>query len=245
MAGLLAHLDMDYEPFPVGVARPALSDSRYGDLLAAWPPTELFRYMPDLGHKWSLSKHNHADQYKEYVASPPAWQQFHDEVRAPSFIPGVLASLRSVGIDLGLERDRSPQQLLRDAKRWASGYGVPRLTARFEFSMLPAAGGHIKPHTDDPKKFITLVVSMSDDDWDAAWGGGTDILRPIDPRNSYNQLNRQLEFDDVEVIRSYSLQPNQCLVFVKTFNSLHAVSPMRGPEDAMRRTLTINIEQRT
>jgi hypothetical protein len=166
-------------------------------------------------------------------------------VCSPSFIPDVLATLRSTGVDLGLERDRGTRRLLRDAQRWATGVGVPRLTARFEFSMLPADGGHIKPHTDDPKKCITLVVSMSDDTWDAAWGGGTDILRPVDPRNTYNQLNRQLEFDDVEVIRSYPLCPNQCLVFVKTFNSLHSVSPMRGPDGVMRRTLTINIEQRS
>ena len=36
---------------------------------------------------------------------------------------------------------------------------------------------------------------------------------------------------------------NQCVVFVKTFNSLHSVPPMRGKgSKAMRRTLTINIE---
>jgi hypothetical protein len=227
------------------VARPALADSLYADLVAAWPPTELFRYMPDLGHKFSLSKVNHPDRYKDFLASTPVWQRFHDEVCSGPFIPDVLATLRAAGIDLGLERDRSARRLLRDTQRWITGVGVPRLTARFEFSMLPADGGHIKPHTDDPKKCITLVVSMSDDTWDAEWGGGTDILRPIDPRNSYNQLNRQLEFDDVEVVRSYPLCPNQCLVFVKTFNSLHSVSPMRGPDGVMRRTLTINIEQRS
>jgi hypothetical protein len=56
-------------------------------------------------------------------------------------------------------------------------------------------------------------------------------------------MNRQLEFDDVRAIRSFSFEPNQCVVFVKTFNSLHSVRPMTGPEGAMRRTLTLNIER--
>ena len=37
--------------------------------------------------------------------------------------------------------------------------------------------------------------------------------------------------------------PNQCVIFVKTFNSWHAVYPMTGHgSQALRKTLTINIE---
>ena len=36
---------------------------------------------------------------------------------------------------------------------------------------------------------------------------------------------------------------NQCLMFVKTFNSLHSVRPIpETPPTAIRKTLTINIE---
>jgi hypothetical protein len=58
-------------------------------------------------------------------------------------------------------------------------------------------------------------------------------------------MNRQLEFDQVEKVSSYAFEPNQCLIFVKTFNSLHSVGPMNGSgSSAMRRTLTINIENK-
>jgi len=36
--------------------------------------------------------------------------------------------------------------------------------------------------------------------------------------------------------------PNQCVLFVKTFNSLHSVRPMTAPaRETARRTLTINL----
>ena len=38
-------------------------------------------------------------------------------------------------------------------------------------------------------------------------------------------------------------EPNQAVLFVKTFNSLHCVRPMTGPAEAMRRTLTVNLRR--
>ena len=131
--------------------------------------------------------------------------------------------------------------------RWAAHLQPQRATAlktRFEFSMLPVDGGHIKPHTDSPGKLITLVVSFCDHgEWQSSFGGGTSVLRAVDPRQSFNHMNRQLEFADTETLYTFPFQPNQCVIFVKTFNSLHAVSPMEGRSSkAMRKTLTINIE---
>ena len=47
----------------------------------------------------------------------------------------------------------------------------------------------------------------------------------------------------MNVIDTYEFSPNQAVMFIKTFNSWHSVRPMTGKgTDAMRRTLTINIE---
>ena len=110
--------------------------------------------------------------------------------------------------------------------------------------MMPSTGGCIKPHTDSPQKLITLVYSIvSSGEWKPEWGGGTDVLRVKEPRNSFNHVNRQAEFAEVDVIKTFEFVPNQLVVFVKTFNSWHAVRPMTGENPpAMRRTLTINIE---
>ena len=112
--------------------------------------------------------------------------------------------------------------------------------------MLPVDGGHVLPHTDSPGKIVTLIVSiLEDDEWDPAFGGGTDLNRHKDPERSFNRLNRQGRFEDMEVIDTFDFQPNQAVMFVRTFNSWHSVRPMTGTgSSAMRRTLTINIEER-
>ena len=69
------------------------------------------------------------------------------------------------------------------------------------------------------------------------------MLRPKDITRSFNHLNKQANFEDMDVIQTFEFLPNQCLMFVKTFNSWHSVTPMSGVgSGAMRKTLTINIE---
>ena len=59
----------------------------------------------------------------------------------------------------------------------------------------------------------------------------------------FNRANAYLDFDEVTPVKSFPFGPNQAIVFVKTFNSWHAVWPMQGSDPALlRRTLTINIE---
>ena len=54
----------------------------------------------------------------------------------------------------------------------------------------------------------------------------------VNPSLSYNWKNRSLAFDQVTPVRTYALRPNQCLLFVKTFNSLHSVRPLQLPDGA-------------
>ncbi len=242
------HLKLRYEPFPIGLAKPILDEALYQQLVAAYPSVELFKYIPKIGKKYSLSERYHGRKYREFVRGSSVWRDFHAWIKSPDFIQSVLAALRQHNIDLGYgERAGFGKQVTRAVKRLSSlklPQGEPRLKARFEFSMLPADGGSVIPHTDAPSKIVTLVVSMiRGDEWDPAFGGGTDINRPKDETHVYNQLNRQADFDQVDVLDSFDFTPNQAVIFVKTFNSWHSVRPMTGMgSDAMRKTLTINIE---
>jgi hypothetical protein len=57
-------------------------------------------------------------------------------------------------------------------------------------------------------------------------------------------MNRLADFDEMEVLDTFEFTPNQGVIFVKTFNSWHSVRPMTGHgSDALRRTLTVNIER--
>ena len=244
------HLEFRYEPFPIGLAKPLMDDSLYAELVDNYPSQELFTYLAKVGHKYTLSEKFNPRQYEQLIRSAPVWKELHGWIKSDEFIIGVLDALKDHHIDLGYRlNDSTGQRLSRLVKDIAQGRISPRssrLGARFEFSMLPADGGHILPHTDSPSKIVTLIVSMlHEGEWDPAFGGGTDVNQPKDVRHSFNQLNDQAGFEDMAVLDTFEFTPNQAVIFVKTFNSWHSVRPMTGTgSNAMRKTLTINIEPR-
>ena len=242
------HLQLRYEPFPIGLAKPLMDPAMYDSLAKAYPPIELFKHIPKVGHKFCLSQKFNPDKYKEFVHSEPIWRDFHAWIKSDDFVYGVLGALKERDVDLGFDGPVSiPRRTLKRARNILRGrpwQREPWLTARFEFSMLPAAGGYVIPHTDEPGKVVTVVVSMMrEGEWDVSFGGGTDVNKPKDVRRNFNRMNAKAEFDDMEVIDRFEFTPNQAVIFVKTFNSWHSVRPMTGNgSNAMRKTLTINIE---
>lgn len=242
----LENLRLRYEPFPIGLAKPIMSEEAYRGLLDAYPPVELFEYIPKVGHKYCLSEKYNPKQYHEWIASHKVWKNFYDWIKSDDFVWGVLDHLKAKHIDLGFKRLSGSGRLKRNIKNLVRGkwWKAPaKLSARFEFSMLPAEGGCVTPHTDNPDKIVTMVVSMArEGEWDPAYGGGTEVNRHKVPELSFNRMNGKAEFEDMERLDCFEFEPNQCVLFVKTFNSWHCVRPMHGPKGAMRRTLTINIE---
>lgn len=219
----LEQVQFAYEPYPIGVFGEAFPAAQYQELLAAWPPDHFFAYMPGLGEKYSLSEKNNPVNYEWFIGNTPIWQQLHQYLKSGPFIASVLKRLYAHRINLG--------------------YKPEDLTCRFEFSMMGAHGGHIKPHTDLQQKVITIVVFMArPGEWDTSYGGGTSVLKMKDPRRSFNLLSEMAEFDDVKCLHTFPYAANSGILFIKTFNSWHAVYPLTGPADLMRRSLTINIE---
>lgn len=232
-----------YDPYPIGIIKNIFEPSLYDHLVNSFPANQLFRFMEYHGDKWSLSEVNNPEKYYEFLRANPYWHELYKEVKSKRFINQVLNTLIQSKIDLGIS-SLSKNSLWDNLMRlFPVQTSVGRLAARFEFSMMNANGGCIYPHTDSPQKLVTLVMSMArHGEWDQSWGGGTDLMRPLDPSDNFNFVNRYLGFDEVGVIETMPYESNQCVIFIKTFNSLHAVRPMTGPKDVMRRTLTINIE---
>lgn len=240
-----------YSPFPIGVIRPFFTAEHYDRLLATFPPLELFKSHSKVGRKFILSEKFHGRQYHDYVRSVPEWSEFHRYIKSRKFILDTLEMLRHHRIDIGyahypVTMGRRAQTLLRDLGRGRWPRFDQNLHARFQFTVLPADGGCVTPHTDSPGKVVTFVLSMvGEKEWDPELGGGTDVLRVLDDSRSFNYLNRKLGFGDVEILETFPFEPNQAVVFVKTFNSWHSVSPMTGHASGLlRKALTINIEER-
>lgn len=240
-------LELRYDPFPIGVARPLFDDAFHTELLETYPPQEIFTTLDKVGEKFTLSEKFNGKEYEEFIRTHDAWREFHAWVKTDDFVERILETLRERNIDLGIRTDRSRlQRVTKRARALIEGGSAiksAKLRTRFEFSMLPGAGGCVLPHTDNAAKVITLVVSMlRPDEWDDAWGGGTDVNRTKDPTLAFNRTNRQLGFDDVEVLDTLAFEPNQAVLFIKTFNSWHSVRPMTADAAVRRKTLTINIE---
>lgn len=237
----------DYEPYPICYVADVLDKNIYAEMCANYPPFDKFLYKPNWGKKYSLAEMNNPKFYKQFIASHPVWRDFHSYIKAPEFIKSVLAFLASKNIDLGLDQHIITSREGAHASLLSRLQGKQELSARFEFSMMSPQGGDIRPHTDGPRKYVTLVLSMMPEgEWDQSWGGSTQICLPRDRTKIYNQQNRYMEFADADVIKTFPFVPNQCVLFVKTYNSWHQVAPIQGPEGApMRKTLTINIEGRS
>ena len=241
------HLQFRYEPFPIGIAKPALAADLYRELVNSYPPTELFAYLPKVGHKYSLSEKYNGAAYARFIKSSAPWRELHAWIKSDAFIPAVMAALKARHIDLGQKPLSGAKRALKTVRNLARGRRrplPPRLGTRFEFSMLPADGGYIMPHTDSPSKIVTLIVSMTGEgEWNPAFGGGTDVNRPKEARLAFNRMNTQADFDEMDVLDTFEFTPNQVVLFVKTFNSWHSVRPMTATgSPLMRKTLTINIE---
>lgn len=236
-----------YDPYPIGLISPAIAGDFYQSLVDSFPPLELFHFLPQAGRKYVLSEKFNSGNFRKFIGQNALWQELHGWIKSQAFVNQIDTMLRAHHIDLGLERTH----LVTDgALGWRLGelakgrwpQGDDALQTRFEFSMLPADGGYVIPHTDTPRKIITLVVFMvNENEWDERHGGGLEVDRMQDNRLAFNWLNEQVAFEDVECVRTLEFKPNQCVVFVKTFNSLHSVRPMSGNRDAMRRSITINI----
>jgi hypothetical protein len=239
-----------YEPYPIGVARGVFGESFYQKLVDTFPSRELFSFMPLLGNKYSLSEVNNPDAYHRHIRSSRHWLEFYDWIKRKEF-PGEILSMlgeHNIDLDVGAEGYGAPSSrlTLRHRLRLRAPSGrTSKLSARFEFSMLPADGGFIRPHTDSPQKIVTLVIGiLRPGEWNPSFGGGTEVLRPKDITNNFNFKNKYLEFDEVETLATFEYAPNNCVIFIKTFNSLHAVRPMTAHDhNLMRKTLTINIEK--
>jgi hypothetical protein len=240
---------MAYEPYPIGIIAPAFELGLYRELVREFPPLDLFKSLPVYGNKYSLSEKNNPKHYTGFISRHEVWRGLHQYFKSGDFIFSVMDALRDCKVDLGIRRKSQTLgsrwlTLVRHVGRGQLPSTRPPIHARFEYSALPAAGGYVVPHTDSPGKLITLVITMTrDEEWNATWGGGTDILKPRDPSDTYNYFNRQIPYEQCEVLRTLEFLPNQAMLFVKTFNSLHGVRLMQGPEGFIRRTLTIVVEE--
>lgn len=251
----LKNASVDFLPFPVMVIPDIFEFSLYSELIATLPEANLLIAKNSLGKKLSLSTINNPTAFSKFIETNSKWSMFSKFVTSRNFIIQIVEVLKLHGIDLGIEIVRGGSSI--ESLRLKIDQSLGRLTAanrvvtlgsrplstRWEISFIPADGGFLLPHTDAPRKIVTLVVPMTEkNSWNSSWGGGTEILVPLNEEDSYNFQNRQSDFSSFKTVICHEFIPNRGLLFVKTHNSWHGVRPIDGPPNFWRRSLTINIE---
>jgi len=245
----LSKLNIDYTPYPIGVASGIFEPELYKKIIQNYPDIEKFDSMGET--KLSLNDKN--PYFWKVIKENPIWKEFHGYINTKEFIDSVFKVLASQNVDLGfkhykfLKRDEKTSRIFHVYNALRGRKAPIELETKLEFSALHPNGGAVWPHTDSKHKVATLVLSITEEDeWDIKWGGGTSSLELKDNSRVFDRTNKyKPEFKDVNIIKTYDFKENQCLLFVKTFNSWHAVMPMHNKHiSKLRKSLTINIIQR-
>ena len=234
-----------YKPYPIGNLVNLIEPKIYEKLVETFPNKDLFEFKKDLGKKYSLSEINHKKKYFDFIKKKKIWNDFYNFIKTKSFREQIFDMLKQNQIDLGLTIDKEKNLKNSTINKLKNIIFMKKikLNSRFEFSMMDTDLGHILPHTDSPNKLVTIVIPILDDKWEEKWGGDTCILEPIDENKSFNYQNKYLKFDEVKTINKMKFEKNSSTIFIKTFNSLHCVYPIKGPSGSFRKSLTINIEK--
>jgi len=244
----------DYQPYPIGIASPVFEKSIYENLCSEFPPIESFKDVGNYGedgNKYGLSRSYNPQLFENFLNQNKSWGDFDRYISSGCFVESVIKVLNENFLKLGLEK-YSVGGLSRNKILWQTikslirlkPYEIPKtLKTRWEFSMLPGIGGASPPHTDHPSKVVTLVVPMCmTSEWDSSYGGGTAVVMPKDAKKIFNQINEPLESKYVDIVKVFEFKPNQCLIFIRTYNSWHAVLPTAAPyNNIWRRSVNINL----
>ena len=126
----LEDLEFDYEPYPIGVARPVIADDLYREMVDDYPPIEFSEHTPGTGLKYVLSEKRRGKDSLDSIRSKPHWREFHHYIKSEEFIRYVLRSLKNKHIDIGLDCAVAPPGAGPYARRSLPGqlapeYGAP------------------------------------------------------------------------------------------------------------------------
>lgn len=237
-----------YDPFPLGVLSGVFNDSDYRELCSTYPDFGLFHFEEKLGRRYTFSSSLNRRAYSAFFKRPGIWRELRRLAIAPDFVATMIEFLLAQHVDLGIPSAGFSlgNRLWRIARGLRTGAFVPlrsRPQVQLVFAMLPADGGSLLPHVDEPVKLANLAIAMNPPgEWNSDFGGGTDLNRPKDPRLLFNRMNRRLDFSEVEVLESVAFQANQGLMVIRTDSSWHSIRPMTGTKSALlRKTLNINL----
>ena len=198
------------DPYPVGIINPIFDKNMYDEMVSSFPSVDLFTFRSELGGKSSLSS-RFDKRYNKFIKENSIWSDFYQYINSDECFFKILKLLKNNHIDLynsghkfintNISFNNRIYKFIKKISLNKLKLSSSPFYSKFEFSVMKGSGGHILPHTDSPRKIITIVINIvNENEWTEDWGGGTSIVRTKDKQKNYNYLNKQFEFNEVENI---------------------------------------------
>lgn len=216
-------------PFPHLVVDNLLPEDVLAEIHRLWPTEEQFQTLTDLG-RVSLNKYE-----ARRVISMKSIQARMDSMRA-TFWLAIKSFMFSQEFNMAIInqlKDARDARVKRDGLQ-KKAYGPDSLIVEDQ------DGYFIPPHTDHPKRLLTVLIYLPQDDSTAEYG--TSLYRPkidmsnMDPCGHY-------KFHVFDKITTVDYIPNRLVAFIRDFNTYHGVEPMVAPPRP-RRLLIHQLEEK-
>ena len=240
------------EPFCIFRVKDYLPRAVYERLRESFPDDRHMTAGAD-GKRFFGSRDSPA-RFTEFRRSNPAWNALFAVFESRHFIRSVRTALFD---DLAKARSEvmrkrwlvlPPGQLRRLCRPIGNWPPVNRkielVSTDFQFSSLDP-GVSIAPHTDVPRKLVSIMLYFPDPEWEGALGGGTEFYRPLDDKLESNWENTNVEFEQVTKFFRADFQANHLVGFVKSASSYHGVPAIDSPRRIPRRSLNVFINTLT
>jgi len=187
-----------------------------------------------------------AADFDAFCDADPAWAALVAFFRSDAFVRDVHRRLRAPLVSTRPVVARKPW--VNDTQRPVSNDPLRYLLREpvrttFQFSKLPRDAA-VAPHTDAPRKLVSLMLYFRDPDWRDEWGGATGFYAPRDPARARGwSATQRVDFDELEPIGEAAFRANRLAGFVRSPASWHGVRPIGCPPGRGRKSLLVNLKR--
>jgi hypothetical protein len=233
-----------YDPFCFFYIDDYLPSDLYRSLLESYPDESRYTYDPE--GKMGFRSSEDPEEVERFGTAHPEWQRLVDFFCSDDFVYDARETLSEALVNARGLWGRKPWYNCTRRKvpdNWLRYQLQEPVRTTYQFSLLPRDAA-IAPHTDAPRKLVSLLLYFRGAEWEDAWGGGTEFCIPLDPAKArkWGPTDR-IPFEEFKTIDTTEFRGNRLAGFVRSANSYHGVRPVACPPGMARKALLINIKR--
>jgi hypothetical protein len=187
------------------------------------------------------------EEVTRFCAENPAWAQLIAFFRSDEFLEDTRATLeeplRRARRGWPGRRPWYNANLRPVPNNWLRYQLQEPVATTFQFSKL-SRDAVVAPHSDAPRKLLTMLLYFRDPEWKDDWGGGTEYYAPLDLERAKTwSATDRVPFSEFKPIGSTGFVANRLAGFVRANNSFHGVQRVSSPTGLARQAFMINVKR--